>query len=64
MSKVIDFNKRKEPHVHQRKEERADALRKRFEVARQEAAKNDPQAKAKATKRLLDLFKNPPPRKR
>jgi hypothetical protein len=64
MAKVIDFNKRKERHVHDRKDERAAALRQRFEAVREDAAKQDPHQRSKATKRLLDLFKTPPDKKR
>jgi hypothetical protein len=60
MAKVIDFDKSKERHVHDRKDERADALRRRFQAAREEAARQDPLQRAKAARRLLDLFKNPP----
>jgi hypothetical protein len=64
MTKVIDFDKRKERHVHERKDERADALRKRFEAVREDTARQDPHQRTKATKRLLDLFKNPPDKNR
>jgi len=64
MSKVIDFNKRKDRHVLNRKDARAEALRQRFEAVREDVAQQDPQQKVKATKRLLDLFKNPPDKKR
>jgi hypothetical protein len=64
MAKVIDFDKRKERHVHDRKDERADALRQRFQAVREDAAKQDPLQRGKATKRLLELFKNPPDKKR
>ncbi|HWK53550.1 MAG TPA: hypothetical protein VNR18_04200 [Hyphomicrobiales bacterium] len=64
MADVVDFCKRRESRRHAHKEARADALRDRLAASREEAAAKDPQQRAKAPRRLLDMFKNPPPRKR
>lgn len=62
MSNVVDFGKRRENRRHEDKQARAEALRDRLAAAREKAAASDPQQRAKATRRLLDMFKNPPPR--
>ncbi|MDR2213454.1 MAG: hypothetical protein LBE21_07510 [Pseudomonadales bacterium] len=64
MSKVIDFDQRKDAHIQTRKDERTQALRQRFEAARDGAATQSPQHQSKAARRLLDLFKSPPKSKR
>jgi hypothetical protein len=57
MTKVIDFETRRQPHEQQRKDEKTEQLRNALRGAREEAAGKSP------TRKLLDLYRSKSPKK-
>ena len=47
MTKILDFDSKRQVHLFKKKEEKVDALRKAFRQARQESASNAPRRKGK-----------------
>jgi hypothetical protein len=57
MTKVVDFEKARQPRANQRKDEKAAELRSKLQGAREEAAGKTP------TRKLLDLYRPKKPKK-
>ena len=47
MTKILDFDSKRQVHLFKKKEEKVDALRKAFRQAREESATNAPRRKGK-----------------